>query len=116
MCVVSVHVLCAYMCVCACRLGQNVPERSPAVDTVPVDSQQPALQDDHNYSTVDDMQQQMLAISSNPAYKFVPEHSQHPLQGNDHTYSNIGTSKQKEVVTGGKPGCGTAPGAAASDK
>ena len=91
------------MYVCVCRVGQNVPEKSPVADTVLVENQQPALQHDPNYFTVDDMQQQMLAISANPAYKFVPEHSQHPLQGDDHTYSNIGTSQQKEVVTGGKP-------------
>ena len=108
--------MCVHARVCAYRVGQNVPQRSLVADTVPVDSQQPALQDDHNYSTVDDMQQQMLAISANPAYEFVPEHSQHPLQEDDRAYSNIDLSQQEGVVTGGKPGCGTAPRAAACDK
>ena len=108
--------LCSCTCVCAYRVGQSVPQRSPVANTVAVGSQQPALQDDHNYSTVDDMQQQMLAISANPAYKFVPEHSQHPLQEDDQTYSNIDIGQQEEVVTCGKPGSGTALGPAASNK
>ena len=108
--------VCSCMCVCACRVGQNVPQRSPVADTVPLDSQQLALQDDHNYSTVDDMQQQMLATSANPAYQILPELSQHPLQEDDQTYSNIDISQQEEVVTCGKPVCGTATRAAASDK
>ena len=78
--------------------------------------QQPALQDDHDYSTVDDVQQQLLAISGNPTYKFVPEHDQKSLQEDDRAYSNIDISQQDEAVTSGKLGYGTAPGAAASDK
>ena len=105
-----------WTCVCVCRAGQNVAEQSLAADTVPVKSQQSTLQDDHDYSTVDDVQQQVFAISDNPAYKFVPGHSQQPLQGDDQTYSNIDISQQEEVTTSGKPGYGTAPGAAASDK
>ena len=108
--------MCTCTCVCVCRVGQNITERTHVADTVPVDSQQPALQDDHNYSNVDDVQQPMLEISPNPAYKFVPEHDQHPLQGDDQAYSNIDIGQQEEVVTCGKPRCGTAPGAAASDK
>ena len=101
---------------CICRIGQIVPETSPVADTVPVESQQPALQDDHDYSTVDDVQQQMLALSGNPAYKFVPEHDQNSLQEDDRAYSNIDISQQEEVVTSGKQGYGTTPGAAASNK
>ena len=114
--------VCVYMYahapnMCTHRIGQNVLERSPVVDTVPVESQQPALQDDHDYSTVDDVQQQMLAIADNPAYKSFPEHDQKPLQEDDHTYSNIDISQQEEVVTSGKVGySGTALGVAASDK
>ena len=107
---------CSCMCLCAYRVGLNVSRRIPVADTVPVDSQQPAIQDDHNYSTVEDMQRQILEISGNRAYQFVPEHSQLPLQGDDHTYSNIGISQQEEVVTCGKPGCGTALGAAANNR
>ena len=108
---------CAWVCwfVCTSRAGP-VTERSLVAGIIPVDSQQPAQQDDQNYSTVDDVQQQMLTISPNPAYKFVPEHNQYPLQGDDQTYSNIDISQQEEVVTCGKPGCGTATRAAASDK
>ena len=108
--------MCAHMCMCTCRIGQNVPEKSPVADTVPMESQQPALQDDHDYSTVDDLQQQMLAISGNPAYKFVPKHDQKSLQEDDRAYSNIDISQQEEVVTLGKPGHGTTPRAAASNK
>ena len=108
--------MCVHACVCAYRVGQNVPKRSPVADTVPVDSQQPALQDDHNYSTVDEMQQQILELSANRAYQFVPEHSQNPLQQDDRAYSNIDISQQEEVVTWWKPGHGTVPGAAANDK
>ena len=105
------------MCVCTCRIGQNVPETSPAANsTVPVESQQPALQDDHDYSTVDDVQQQMLAIEDNPAYTIVPDHDQKPLQEDDQAYSNIDISQQEEVVPSGKLGyAGSAPGAAASE-
>ena len=99
-----------------CRIGQNVPEKSPIADTVPVESQQPALQDEHAYSTVDDMQQQMLAIIGNSAYEFLPEHDQNSMQEDDQVYSNIDISQQEEVVTFGKLSYGTAPRAAASDK
>ena len=97
-------------------MGQNVPERSFVADTIPVDSEEPALQNDHDYSTVDDAQQQVLAISGNPAYKFAPEHSQQPLEEDDRAHSNIDISQQEEVVTSAKLGYGTAPRAAASDK
>ena len=101
---------------CTYRIGQSVPEISSLADTVHVDSQQPALQDDHDYSTVDDVQQQMLAIEDNPAYKFVPEHDQKPMQEDDQAYSNIDIIQQEEAVTSGKLGFGVTPKAAASDK
>ena len=96
--------LCVCVCVCTCRVGQNV------------DSHQPVLQDDHTYSSVDDAQQQMFALSGNPAYKTVPEHSEQPLQEDDRAYSNIDISQQEEVATSGNPEHGTALGAAAGAK
>ena len=111
MCGVLVYGACVCVCVCVCmctyRVGQNVPERSHVADTIPVDSRQPALQDDNDYSTVDDVQQQMLVISGNPAYKFVPKHSHQPLEEDDQAYSNIDVCQQEE---------GTAFGAAAGAK
>ena len=101
---------------CICRIGQIIPERSPVADTVLEKSQQPELQDDHDYSTVDDVQQQMLAIAGNPAYKFVPEPDQNPMQEDDGAYSNIDISQQEKAVTSGKQGYGTAPRGAVSDK
>ena len=100
---------------CTCRIGQNAPQRSPVADTstVPVESHQPALQDDHDYSTVDDVQLQMLAISGNPAYEFVPDHDQKPMQEDDQAYVNIDISQQEKVATCGKLGYGSTPGAAA---
>ena len=109
-----------YACVhdtCTRRIGQNVQERSPVADTVPVKGQQPALQDDHDYSTVDDEKQQMLVIEENTAYKIVPDHDQKPMQEEDQAYSNIDISQQEEALTSGKLGhAGSAPGAATSDK
>ena len=87
---------------CIRRIRQNVPESSPVADTVPVESQQPALQDDHDYSTVDDVQQQMLSIDDNPAYRFVPEHD--PMQEDDRAYSNVDICQEEDVVTCGKLG------------
>ena len=79
-----------------------------------MESQQPALQGDHHYSTVDDIQQ--LVVADNPAYEFVTEYDQKPMQEDDRTYSNIDISQQEEVVTSGKLGhVGSAPGAVASD-
>ena len=108
--------VCMCVCVCTCRIGESFLERSPEVDNVPVESKQPALQDGHNYSTVDDVQQHMLAISGNPAYKFVPEHDQKPMQEDDQAYVNIDSIQQGEVVTSGKLGYGSTLGATTSDK
>ena len=108
--------VCVCVCVCNCRVGQNVPERSPEADIVTVESQRPALQDVHDYSTVDDVQQQILEISGNLAYKFVPEHDQKPMQEDDEGYINIDSSQQEEAVTYGILCYGSTPGAAASDK
>ena len=104
------------MCVCTCRMSQNVPERSPEADIFPMEDQQPALQDDYEYSTVDDVQQKLLAISGNPAYKFVPEHDLKYMQEDDPPYINMDIIQQAEVVTCGKLRYGSTPGAAASDK
>ena len=105
-----------FMYVYTCSVGQNVPERSSVVGTVVVDSQQPVLPDDRAYSTVDDMQQQMVVVSGNPAYTIVPEHSQQPLQEDDQAYSNVDISQQEAVITSGKPEHGIALRAAASAK
>ena len=107
--------MCMCVYACTCRIGQNVPERSPEADIVSMESQQPALQDVHDYSTVDDVQKQMLALSGNPAYKFVPEHDQKLVQEYDQSYVNIEVSQQEQVVRFGKPGYGSTHGAAASD-
>ena len=105
------------MCVYTCRIGQNVPKKSPVVDTGHVENWQSALQDDHEYSTVDNEQLQMFGISDNPAYDFVPELDQKPMQEDDRAYSNLDICQQEEVVTSGNPRYGTAARAAsASDK
>ena len=102
---------------CVCRIGQTIPERSPVANTPPVESKQPALQDDHYYSTVGDVQQQMLVLSGDDsAYEFLSEHDQKSLQEDDRAYSNIDISQQEEVVTSGKPGYSKAPRAATNGK
>ena len=114
--------VCVYMCLdahnmCTRRIDQNVPARSLVAGTVPVESQQPALKNDHYYSTVAYSQQQMFGISDYPTYDIVPEHNQKPMQEDDRAYSNIDISQQEEVVTSGKLGyAGSAPGAAARYK
>ena len=77
---------------CIRRIGQNVPESSPVPDTVLVESQHPALQNDHDYSTLDDVQQQVFGKSDNVAYALVPEHDQKPMEEDDQVYSNIDIS------------------------
>ena len=110
------HRFVHFVHVCTCRVGQNVPERSSLFNTILVDSQQPVLQDDHDYPAVDDMQQQMFTLSVNPAYEVVPEHSQQPLQEDNQAYSNSDISQYEAVVTSGKPEHGTAFRAVASTK
>ena len=59
------------------------------------------IQDDHDYSTVDDMKQQ---VTSNPAYKPVPEHSKQPLQKEEYqAYCNNDISEQEAAVTSRQP-------------
>ena len=99
-----------------CKIGQIVPTRSPVAGTFPVESQQPALQDDHDYSTLDDVQQQMLAISGDSEYEFLLEHDQKPMHEDDRAYSNIDISQQEEIVRSGKTVYDTASRAAASNK
>ena len=82
------------VCVCTCSVGQ----------------------DDHGYSTVDDVQQQMFALASNPSYEIVSEQMQQPLEQDDQAYYNIGISQKETVVTSRKPEHGTALGATASTK
>ena len=100
-----------YVCI-----RRTIPERSGVADTILVDSQQPILQDDHSYSTVDEMQQQTVAISSNLAYEAVSELSQQPLQGDDQTYSNLDISQEETVMSSGNPKHGTTLGARGSTK
>ena len=104
------------MCVRTCRIGQNVPERSPEADIFPMENQQPALQDVYDYSTIDGVQQKMLAVSGNPAYKFVPEHDQKSMKEDDPAYINMDIRQQEEVAECGKLRYYSTPGAAASDK
>ena len=80
-----------------------------------MDSQQPVLQDDHTYLSVDDTQQQMFVLN-NLAYEIFPEHNQQPLQEDDRVYSNIDISQQEAVISSGNAKPGTALGAAASAK
>ena len=79
-----------------------------------LEGQQPVVEDDYTYSTVDDLQPEMLPISGNPAYKLVPEHDQQPLEEDDPVYSNI--DQPETVVSPENPKHGTAPTAAASAK
>ena len=97
---------------CICRIGQNVPAKSPVADIDAVESQQPALQDDHDYSTFDDVQQQTLAVSDDSAYEFLPDHDHELMQEDDQAYVNIDISQQ--VI--GRQGYSTASEAAASNK
>ena len=57
-------------------------QRCNATDTTPMDSKEEhqVLENDHAYSTVYDMQQQMFATSDNPAYSKGSKHSQRPVQ------------------------------------
>ena len=89
-------------------------ESSGVAHTSFLEGQQPVLQDDCTYSTVDDMQQKMPAVLGYPAYEFVPELNQQPLQKGDEMYSNI--DQQETVKSSEHPKHGTALTAAASAK
>ena len=78
------------------------------------EGQQPVLQDDYTYSTVDNVQKKMPVVSGNPAYEFIPEHNKQPLQKDDPVYSNI--DQQEAVKSSENPKHGTALTAAASAK
>ena len=59
-------------------------------------------EDDHAYSTVDDMQQQMFVPPGNQAYSKGVEHSQQPTQQcDDHGCSTIELSQEQELVAHG---------------
>ena len=100
------------------RVSRNVPEKSSVTDTVALDSQQPKLQDDHTYSTVDDTQGQMFMVSSNPAYCAITEHSRQPVPQDDHTYiyCAVDSSQQEVVATSENPAYGTSLQATAGAK
>ena len=60
------------------------------------------LEDDHTYSIVGDMQQQMIVASDNPAYGKGLKHSQQPVQHcTDHTRQTIALGQDQEMVTRG---------------
>ena len=58
--------VCIYVCV-----GRMDQESSSVAQASFLEGQQPALQYDYAYSTVDDIQQKMPAVLVNPAYEFV---------------------------------------------
>ena len=85
-------------------MGKNVPQERSATDTLLVDSngEHQELEDDHYYSTVHDMQQQMIVASNNPAYGMRMEHSRQPRQqGVDHGRSAIEFSREQKMVAYG---------------
>ena len=89
--------MCVFMCMHTCRMDNNLPERSVATGNALVDSnnQHQVLEDDHTYSSVDDLQQQTFMVSDNPVYNA----SLLPLQDDDHAYSNTKFSQEQESVT-----------------
>ena len=115
-----VCLFCVCICVFVCvyfRVDENASGKSPVAGTNPlVNRQQPVLQDDYVYASVNDAQQQIFALSDNPAYKKAPEHSQKSLEEDDQAYSTIDISQRVAVVTYGIPNHGTSLRAAASDK
>ena len=72
------------------RVGHSVSERSPVAGSNVVERQQSVPQDDDDdaYSSVDDVQPQMFALSDNPAYELVSEYRHQPLQAGDDEYEN----------------------------
>ena len=68
------------------RVSHNVVAKSSVTDVVPLDGQQPILQEDHIYSTVDDTQGENFMVSSNPAYGDVAGHSRQPVPQDDDIY------------------------------
>ena len=60
------------------------------------------LENDHTYTTVGDMQQQMIVASDNPAYGKGLKHSRPPAQHcNYHVRQTIELSQEQEMVTRG---------------
>ena len=58
------------------------------------------LEDDQTYSTVYDVQQQMIVVMDNPAYNKALEKSQLPAeQCNDHGRSTVELSQDQETMT-----------------
>ena len=85
-------------------MDKSDPQRCSATGAALVDSnlEHQVMEDDHAYSTVDDMQQQMFVPPDNPAYSKGLEHSQQPAQQrNDHGRSTIELSQEQEMVTHG---------------
>ena len=86
--------------------------RSFVTRAVSLNSQNQVLEDDHAYSTTNDLQQQMFVVCNNPVYGTVCECShQQPVLQEDHAYSTIDDIQQQ---TSGHPAQGTALGKAAS--
>ena len=95
---------CMFVCVYVHthRMDKNASQRFNATGAALVDSQEEyqVIEDDHAYSTVDDMQQQMFVAPDNPAYSKGLEHSQRPAQQrNDHGRSTIELSQEQEMMT-----------------
>ena len=94
--VVCLSVFCAH----THRINKNVSQGLSAKDTHFANSNgdHQVPEDDHTYSTVNDMQQQMIVASNNPAYGKRFEHSRWPgQQHNDHDHSAIELSQERKT-------------------
>ena len=105
-------------CVCACRMDNSAPDKSIAAGSVVLDTHyQPQVpDDDHAYCNVDDVQQQMSALTSNSACNKNIEHGQQPMQNDDHAFSNTELTQEQVSATCGSQTYGAAPIDAASSK
>ena len=87
-------------------MGKNVPQGCSATDTILLDSnrEHQVLEGDQYYSTVHDIQQQMIVASENPAYSMHMEHSRWPGQQHNvhgHSATCIDLSREQEMVAYG---------------
>ena len=62
--------VCVFMFPCTCRMDKTVPQQYNATGgtLVDINEEHQVIADDHAYSAVDIMQQQMIVASDNPAY------------------------------------------------
>ena len=87
-------------------MDKNAPKSFNETGASLVDSnlEHQVIEDDHAYSTVDDMQQQMFVAPDNPSHSTGLEHRQLPAQQrDDHGCSTIELSQEQEI-------CGPAHG------